>query len=723
MKSRHGLFLVVAAYACAGSDRHVVAWGLASGMNYSLARTTAENRGIANLQKMMTLDAVKFAYLACEEDSAVELVNAGGKASFDRAEYLPLANGWASKVTGMRPQAVVEAMQDLTFASATGEAHREDLGTALMVAESRAVRALLAPLAQDCSAPGCRLTGTLTFRNWTPEFLDDGIRLRITASIKTGAKQTLTAADRMTLHKNAVAEYGQERQWDRAFASLDKAVAAEPNEASLYALRGMVLLQRGPVSSGNAVVGMQPKTTPGIATSGGQPVGGTPTAEDPLRPARIANLKEAIAAFTKAANLDAENWGYKQQLNNAKLQLAALEDPAGIAPAAPTTSPSMATPWPPPPDFAGPTPSAPGMGATPFGRPPPTTSLPRPPGSPSSGSGGSANSETMSQVEEAFVARLPLTACADFYVAELRKLKGKVVATPRSAKATALAVLSASQLAVVLLESRDERNTDVRLFTMTRKPGTRNTEPPRIQRRPGASNTPDGFPLAVAPGSWTTSNSRADMYRSLDVISTEPVNAARTHYQKQMEQLKLQSTSAVLDDGSTVFLGVGGNPHLMVAIYLLGDARGSEAYFKCKNDADSPDAGIARGRGRTGMLAIEPGFTVGKPIPEGLPVILAGGSNVKVGTRIEESGGGVKYHVETNVAYTLRIGGMPTEETGAQRLVGYYKGELGTLKLGVTERKAENGRDTVLAGEGKQGTCTIVIADNGDTTLDCLWKP
>jgi hypothetical protein len=144
----------------------------------------------------------------------------------------------------------------------------------------------------------------------------------------------------------------------------------------------------------------------------------------------------------------------------------------------------------------------------------------------------------------------------------------------------------------------------------------------------------------------------------------------------------------------------------------------SKVFMTSKNAADPPDLGHRQDHEPSGV-GISPGFAVGKPVPEGFPVILAGGSNVKVGTRRKQAGGSVKYHLETDLAFVLESSG----KAAGPNLVEYYKSALEALKLAVTERKGPKGRGRILSGKGKQGVCTIVVGDEQDTKFDCLWQP
>jgi len=316
MRTKLFLLAAAAATACAPvvPKNQVTAYGLAVGMNQSVARLAAQNRAIANLQKLLTLDAVSFVYRVRGADSTVELKGMTEKASYELIEFVPLAKGWASKATGLRPQPVVDAMNGMTFTTVTGEAHRGDIAQAMMLAEARAARALLTPLAEKCAAEGCSLSGTLTFKELKPEFFDDGIRLTVTASAKVAAEGPLAAADRVAVHSAAATEYGQEKEWDKAMTALNQALADGPNDAKLFALRGSLLVSRGPV------VGAPPPVTP----VSGQP--GAP-ADDPLKTATLTQLREVVAAFTRAAELDPVNAAYKGELKKAAEQLAALDPP------------------------------------------------------------------------------------------------------------------------------------------------------------------------------------------------------------------------------------------------------------------------------------------------------------------------------------------------------------------------------------------------------------
>ena len=109
---RREILLLAVITACAPTvpKNRVLAWGMAGGPSYFLARAAAQNRAIANLQKLLAVDAVTFIYRARSDDTSVELASANEKASYESTEFVPLDKGWASKAAGIRPQPVADAM-------------------------------------------------------------------------------------------------------------------------------------------------------------------------------------------------------------------------------------------------------------------------------------------------------------------------------------------------------------------------------------------------------------------------------------------------------------------------------------------------------------------------------------------------------------------------------------------------------------------------------------
>ncbi|MBI5508801.1 MAG: hypothetical protein HY903_08620 [Deltaproteobacteria bacterium] len=336
MNAKNYAFALCFVVACAPTvpKNQVIAYGLAGGKNHSVARTAAQNRAIASLQWMMAVDAVSFTYRVAGQDSALETTSVAAAGKFESTEFVPLANGWASKAVATRSQAVADAMAAMTFAMGSGEARREDPGVAMLVAQTRAVRAVLAPLAADCAEAGCKLTGTLTIKEIRPEFFDDGIKLTLVASAKVVRQDAAVAEDRAAAHVASAVELAQEKRWAQALESLDRAISETPDAGALYAQRGTLLSLRGPAP--------RPAAAPAAATAPAGP------AEDQEKPAKIANLKEIVAAFTRAAELDTGNEKYKRDLADAQAKLALLEPPPP-----PVAAPETKTPAAPPKKKAG----------------------------------------------------------------------------------------------------------------------------------------------------------------------------------------------------------------------------------------------------------------------------------------------------------------------------------------------------------------------------------
>ncbi|MFA6318672.1 MAG: hypothetical protein WC943_14790 [Elusimicrobiota bacterium] len=243
-----GLCLLVSLIlaACVGDiPRRVTAYGFGRGsMDVPEAREAAGTEALSALSGMLAPSGLEFRYRALGADQALA-VRTPDEVPPAEIRLQRLGSGWAAIATGWRQAGEAEAMEGLGFVEAVGESGSRDLRVAHEIARSRALRKVVAPLAEECREEGCAVSGRMTLRRSVPELMPVGLRVTVLASVDVSTTSALTPDDLVKLHRAQVREYASDRDWEQALVSLDAALAAAPRNEALKALRRKVLKELG----------------------------------------------------------------------------------------------------------------------------------------------------------------------------------------------------------------------------------------------------------------------------------------------------------------------------------------------------------------------------------------------------------------------------------------------------------------------------------------------
>lgn len=266
----------------------IAAYGVATRIrDQGAARTVAENRAIAALHKLLEPDAIEFDIEAAGPDSTLKTVVPSGKVAHTATELVPVAGGWGAKAYGLRSPKALAAINALPSVTAEVTVKHSDAGVALSIAESRAIRSIVAQATKAC-ADACRIKGTVTLASYEPEFLEDGVTLVLTGHAKSTSRVALQKRERRAVYRAAAAEHLELQEWEEALETLDRAANLSSRDAGLHAMRGEAA-------------------------------------------AALGRLDEAIDAFAKAAALDKKNVAYRKRREALKKQLGAREAAAAEA--------------------------------------------------------------------------------------------------------------------------------------------------------------------------------------------------------------------------------------------------------------------------------------------------------------------------------------------------------------------------------------------------------
>jgi tetratricopeptide (TPR) repeat protein len=266
----------------------IAAYGVATGIrDHALARNTAENRAISALHKLLEPEAVEFEYRAVGPDSTLKTVVPSGKVAHTATELIPVAGGWGARAYGVRSPEALAAIEALPSVTAEVTVKHADAGVALTIAESRAIRSIIAQATHTCTE-SCKVGGTLTLASYEPEFLEDGVTLELTGHAKPGRAAALKKKERRLVGRLAAEEHFELQEWQALLETLDRIQKLSSRDAGLCAMRG--------------------------------------EAE-----AGLGRLDAAIEAFAKAEKLDRKNAAYRTRREALQKELEAKQKAAAAA--------------------------------------------------------------------------------------------------------------------------------------------------------------------------------------------------------------------------------------------------------------------------------------------------------------------------------------------------------------------------------------------------------
>ena len=235
--------------ACSGPQvkpvavpERVVAIGVASAREVSLAKRIAETRAIKGLMRLLEPDAVSFDYKACGDHSTVKVVVAPVEILPEGTAFIgKIKTSWLAKATAKRSHAALSAMRGLVAIEARGVARHPEPAVALMKAESRAYRAAIAAAAA-AAGDAVHLTGTMTVLEAKENVSAEGAEVVLSTSVKLNKAESLAEGEQLATLDLALIEYRSLQEWAKAIEALERSLNLTKPDPARYAELGQLRL-------------------------------------------------------------------------------------------------------------------------------------------------------------------------------------------------------------------------------------------------------------------------------------------------------------------------------------------------------------------------------------------------------------------------------------------------------------------------------------------------
>lgn len=240
---------VVSSVACAAPlevGPEIVGIGIVTGMPDDVAMPTiAENRALDSVRRQFTPGAVQFRFESAEGFSILETTVPTAKIVSGGARLIPVRGGWMARARTERDADVVAFMRTLPLRRVSSEVSHSSLGTAMRLAESRAVRAAISDASRPFGGGAGRYTGAMTIGAMRVKVGDRSVTVDMLVHIEIRRHDPITDDERKRILTAVAEERRKLGEVDAALEPIDRALELFADDAALHALRGELLLERG----------------------------------------------------------------------------------------------------------------------------------------------------------------------------------------------------------------------------------------------------------------------------------------------------------------------------------------------------------------------------------------------------------------------------------------------------------------------------------------------
>lgn len=218
--------------------RTVTALGVASAKDVSLARRISEARAIKNLARLLEPESLTFEFRSAAGDSTLTLQLGPVEAAPEATEFIDkIKDSWVAKATASRSEAALAALEKLTPLTSEVRAAYPDPSVALLKAENRAFRRVIAQAA-GIGEDEVLLTGKLSVVALDEQVDAEGAKVKLVAAVRIAERKPLPDGVKATLFQEAVHEYHSLQEWPRAIAAFERLMAVDGATAMRWAELG-----------------------------------------------------------------------------------------------------------------------------------------------------------------------------------------------------------------------------------------------------------------------------------------------------------------------------------------------------------------------------------------------------------------------------------------------------------------------------------------------------
>lgn len=237
------LFATVLALAmgCGGPQTVSATGAMTALLNQSLARTTAQNRALADAQALATVGGIGFTFSKSSLGQHLDLEQPESSLPIVNSEFSPVPNGWLATVYVERSEEVAKQMSQLETVAVEASAKGENLPAAMRDAKLAALEALLRQSLGEL--PSGITTGAITLTDlryrW-PENLDTEeieVTISLTGHVRVEQTKQLSEDDALQIALRLVTEQTKAGLWSEALGAVDGFLSEYPRNRRFGVLR------------------------------------------------------------------------------------------------------------------------------------------------------------------------------------------------------------------------------------------------------------------------------------------------------------------------------------------------------------------------------------------------------------------------------------------------------------------------------------------------------
>lgn len=225
-------------------------------LNQSVAKTTAENRALAELAPLLEMNGIRYRLSRSNLGEHLELEQDDPDIRVEETELRPIPDGWLAIVYAKRPPELEAKMASMLTMNVSTSATAPKLPEAMRVAKDKAMKELIAK-ATTANAGSVTVSGTITMAalNYTlPEELKDPITVAVSlrGHVDVDTTEELSEAHALSIAESVLRQQIRDGMWSEALSSVETFLAEYPQNLKLGVLKAGIHMELDEMESARA---------------------------------------------------------------------------------------------------------------------------------------------------------------------------------------------------------------------------------------------------------------------------------------------------------------------------------------------------------------------------------------------------------------------------------------------------------------------------------------
>ncbi|MEO1303122.1 MAG: hypothetical protein AAFV36_08065 [Myxococcota bacterium] len=225
-------------------------------LNQSVAKTTAENRALAELAPLLEMNGIRYRLSRSSLGEHLQLEQDDPDIRVEETEMRPIPDGWLAIVYAKRPPELEAKMASMLTMNVRANATAPKLPEAMRVAKDKAIKELIAK-ATTTSTGSVTVRGTITMAalNYTlPEELIDPVTVSVSlrGHVDVDTTRELSEPDALSIAESVLGQQIRDGMWSEALSSVEMFLAEYPQNLKLGVLKAGIHMELDEMDSARA---------------------------------------------------------------------------------------------------------------------------------------------------------------------------------------------------------------------------------------------------------------------------------------------------------------------------------------------------------------------------------------------------------------------------------------------------------------------------------------